>query len=151
MGVQANPRRSEEKGLSCVFWISQVLLRPSGNGQKVTPPFAAAQFAAQEFVRKKLYIPPPLHGPLTSRHFLRTGKGLYCEAPPVAEFYTPPVYTPTPRRLFSGEGVYKIWPPPICQFRSLALPNGNGKMLPRQALVHRSKPSIDQRESEDTQ
>ena len=54
--------------------------------------------------RAKLYT-PPLPPFLATRHFPgEGGGGVYLEPPPRQEFYTSPLYTPPPRRVFSGVG-----------------------------------------------
>ena len=61
--------------------------------------------------REKLYTPPPLPHFWPERNFYGGGGG-YILKPPRQEFFSPPLFytPPTPRRVFSGVGVYKIWP-----------------------------------------
>ena len=55
---------------------------------------------------EKLYTPPLLTPFLAKRHFSEEGGGgVYFEAPRGRNFIRPPLlYTPTPRRVFSGVG-----------------------------------------------
>ena len=75
--------------------------------------FSTPPFNKYYLYPERNYIRPPPSPISDQRHFSgERGGGVYSEPPRGRYFIRPPLYTPpTPRRVFSGVGVYKIRPP----------------------------------------